>query len=442
MTTKTTYDICVLPGDGIGVDVVDATLPLLDKLTHDAGFSLHFATHPAGAQHYAATGEALPAKTLEAARAADAIFFGAMGWPAIRYPDGTEIAPQLDLRVELELFAGVRPARALPGLPMPLADPRARQIDLVVVRESTEGLFASRGLGTIENDNVARDTMVITRKGCERLHDFAFRLAQRRKAKGSPGRVTCVDKANVFRSMAFFRKIFDERARAFPDIEARHNYIDATALDLIRKPWEFDVLVTENMFGDILSDETAALVGGMGMAPSGDIGDRHGMFQPCHGSAPDIAGQGKANPIATILSGALMLDWLAQQHGNDALARAAERLERAVDTALESGKVVPIEFGGRDGTTAIAADRNIAVGFATPRPAISGAVPWHGWKTAWRSPTSADGAIPMPPMSAAPRSDRMSPNMFSVTSTSKSHGERTRRSAVASTYAQSASTSG
>ena len=216
VTTKTTYDICVLPGDGIGVDVIDATLPLLDKLTHDAGFSLRFATHPAGAQHYAATGDALPAKTLEAARAADAILFGAMGWPAIRYPDGTEIAPQLDLRVELELYAGVRPARAIPGLPLPLADPRARQIDLVVVRESTEGLFASRGRGTIENDSEARDTMVITRKGCERVHDFAFRLAQRRKAKGRPGRVTCVDKANVFRSMAFFRKIFDERARALP----------------------------------------------------------------------------------------------------------------------------------------------------------------------------------------------------------------------------------
>ena len=138
--------------------------------------------------------------------------------------------------------------------------------------------------------------MVITRRGSERVHDFAFRLARRRKARGGPGRVTCVDKANVFRSMAFFRKIFDERARAFPDIEARHNYIDATALDLIRKPWEFDVIVTENMFGDILSDQTAGLVGGMGMAPSADIGDEHGLFQPCHGSAPDIAGQGKANP--------------------------------------------------------------------------------------------------------------------------------------------------
>ncbi len=354
MNQRTTFEICVLPGDGIGVDVIDATLPLLDKLAHDAGFSLRLATHPAGAQHYAATGDALPAATLAAARAADAIFFGAMGWPAIRYPDGTEIAPQLDLRVELELYAGVRPARALPGIPLPLADPRARDIDLVVVRESTEGLFASRGRGTIDNDAEARDTMVITRRGCERLHDFAFRLAQRRKARGRPGHVTCVDKANVFRSMAFFRKIFDERARGFPGIEARHHYIDATALDLIRRPWDFDVLVTENMFGDILSDETAALVGGMGMAPSGDIGDNHGMFQPCHGSAPDIAGQGKANPVATILSGALMLDWLAQRHASNALAAAAQRLEEAVDAVFASGKIVPFEFGGRDGTRAIA----------------------------------------------------------------------------------------
>jgi 3-isopropylmalate dehydrogenase len=349
-----TFDICVLPGDGIGVEVIDATIPLLEKLQRDAGFSLRLTSHRAGALHFKASGEALPPATLAAARAADAILFGAMGWPEIRYPDGTEIAPQLDLRVELDLYAGVRPARAIPGIPLPLADPRACEIDLVVIRESTEGLFASRGKGVIDNDQEARDTMVITRRGSERVHDFAFRLARQRKERGGPGRVTCVDKANVFRSMAFFRKIFDERALAFPDIEARHNYIDATALDLIRKPWEFDVLVTENMFGDILSDQTAALVGGMGMAPSGDIGDQHAMFQPCHGSAPDIAGQGKANPTATILSAALMLDWLAQRHSADALARAARKLERAVDAVFASGKLVPVEFGGRDGTRAIA----------------------------------------------------------------------------------------
>jgi len=351
----TTFDICVLPGDGIGVEVIDATLPLLAKLQHNAPFAFRFAAHQAGALHYKATGDALPDATVTAARDADAILFGAMGWPEIRYPDGTEIAPQLDLRVILDLYAGVRPARAIPGIRLPLADPRARDIDLVVVRESTEGLFASRGKGVIEDDREARDTMVITRRCSERVHDFAFRLAQRRKRRGRPGRVTCVDKANVFRSMAFFRKIFDERARAFPDIEARHNYVDATALDLIRKPWEFDVLVTENMFGDILSDETAALVGGMGMAPSADVGDRHGLFQPCHGSAHDIAGQGKANPTATILSVALMLDWLGERHANDALGAAARRIEQAVDLVFASGRIVPFELGGRDGTEAIAA---------------------------------------------------------------------------------------
>ncbi|MEO8278996.1 MAG: isocitrate/isopropylmalate dehydrogenase family protein [Ideonella sp.] len=355
MSNTTPFDICVLPGDGIGVEVIAATLQILEKVQRDAGFSLRFASYPAGAKHFKASGEALPAATLAAARKADAILFGAMGWPEIRYPDGTEIAPQLDLRVELSLYAGVRPARAIPGIKLPLADPRSRNIDLVVVRESTEGLFASRGKGVIEGDREARDTMVITRAGSERVHDFAFRLAQRRKAKGSPGRVTCVDKANVFLSMAFFRKIFDERALAFPDIEARHNYIDATALDLIRKPWDFDVLVTENMFGDIISDQTAALVGGMGMAPSADVGDQHGLFQPCHGSAPDIAGQGKANPTATILSAALMLDWLAERNGNDALAQAARRIERAVDEVFGSGRVLPFELGGTDGTAAIAA---------------------------------------------------------------------------------------
>ncbi len=354
LTTPKSYEIAVLPGDGIGREVIDATLPLLDKLQHGANFTFRFTLHPAGAQHYKTTGDALPEATLAAARGADAILFGAMGWPEIRYPDGTEIAPQLDLRVELDLYAGVRPARAIPGIPLPLADPRARAIDLVVVRESTEGLFASRGKGTIDNDDVARDTMVITRNGSERVHDFAFRLAERRKSRGRPGRVTCVDKANVFRSMAFFRKVFDERSRNFPGIEARHHYIDATALDLIRKPWDFDVLVTENMFGDILSDQTAALVGGMGMAPSADIGDHHAMFQPCHGSAPDIAGQGQANPTATILSAALMLDWLAQRSGQSELARAAQRLEQAVDAVFVAGGVVPCEFGGRDGTRAIA----------------------------------------------------------------------------------------
>ncbi len=339
--------ICVLPGDGIGVEVIEATLPILQKV--QKGFSLEFQTYPAGAQHYKKTGEALPEKTFEAARDADAMLFGAMGWPSIRYPDGTEIAPQLDLRFRLELYAGVRPVRAIPGIPLPLADPRAKDIDLVVVRESTEGLFASRGNGVVEDDREARDTMVITRKGSERVHEFSFRLAEKRRKK----LVTCVDKANVFASMAFFRRIFDEVAARHPGVKAQHHYIDATALDLVRRPWDFDVLVTENMFGDIISDQTAALIGGMGMAPSGDIGDEHGLFQPCHGSAPDIAGQGKANPTACILSAAMMLDWLAERSGNQALGQAARRIEKAVDVIFQSQKLKPFEFGGSAGTRAI-----------------------------------------------------------------------------------------
>jgi 3-isopropylmalate dehydrogenase len=339
--------ICVLPGDGIGVEVIEATLPILQKV--QKGFSLEFQTYPAGAQHYKKTGEALPEKTFAAARDADAMLFGAMGWPAIRYPDGTEIAPQLDLRFRLELYAGVRPVRAIPGIPLPLADPRAKDIDLVVVRESTEGLFASRGKGVVEDDREARDTMVITRKGSERVHEFSFRLAEKRRKK----MVTCVDKANVFASMAFFRRIFDEVAARHPGVKAQHHYIDATALDLVRRPWDFDVLVTENMFGDIISDQTAALIGGMGMAPSGDIGDQHGLFQPCHGSAPDIAGQGKANPTACILSAAMMLDWLAERSRNDALAQAARRIEKAVDVIFQSQKLKPFEFGGNAGTREI-----------------------------------------------------------------------------------------
>ncbi len=341
------FRICVLPGDGIGVEVIDATIPILEKAQR--GFELELEAYPAGARHYKDTGNALPDATFAAAEKADAILFGAMGWPQIRYPDGTEIAPQLDLRFRLELYAGVRPARAIPGIPSPLADPRAKAIDLVVVRESTEGLFASRGKGVVEGDREARDTMVITRKGSERVHEFAFRLAARRKKR----QVTCVDKANVFASMAFFRKIFDEVARRHPGIQARHHYVDAAALDLVRRPWDFDVLVTENMFGDILSDQAAALVGGMGLAPSADLGDEHGLFQPCHGSAPDIAGRGKANPTAAILSAAMMLDWLAQRSGSEAPAAAARQIEQAVDQVFSSGKVLPPELGGTAGTRAI-----------------------------------------------------------------------------------------
>jgi 3-isopropylmalate dehydrogenase len=347
--------ISVLPGDGIGPEVMAPCLEVLAEAERIVGgFSLSTTSLPAGAGHYRDHGVALPAATLDACRKADAILLAAMGLPDVRYPDGTEATPQIDLRLELKLYAGVRPVRTLPGFPRVLADPRAADLDFVLVRESTEGLFATRGKGAIVDDAVAVESLVVTRATSERLFDFCFDLARKRKARGRPGRVTCVDKANVFSAFAFFRRIFYERAARFPDIEATHAYVDAVALDMVRRPWAYDVLVTENMFGDILSDLGAGLMGGMGLAPSADIGDAHAVFQPCHGTAPDIVGQGKANPTAMMLSGAMMLDWLASNNATPAAARAAQLIEDAVGKAYVDRKLNPYELGGRDGTRAIA----------------------------------------------------------------------------------------
>jgi 3-isopropylmalate dehydrogenase len=347
--TMRTFDIAVLPGDGIGREVMPACLELLAAAEKASGGpALRFTHHNAGAQHYLESGDALPKATLDACGRADAILFGAMGWPDVRFPDGTEIIPQLDLRMAFDLYAGVRPIRWFPGLPRILADERARGIDFVLVREQTEGLFYARGRGEVLEDREAYDTMQITRKGTARAAEFAFRVAERRRARRGSAKVTCVDKANVFTSMAFFRKVFDGVAKGHASVEADHAYVDAMALTMVKKPWTLDVLVTENMFGDILSDLGAGLIGGMGMAPSGDIGDDHALFQPAHGTAPDIAGQGKANPCAMFLSAAMMLDWLSERHGEPELEVRARVIERAIQVALESG-VVPMELGGGAG---------------------------------------------------------------------------------------------
>jgi 3-isopropylmalate dehydrogenase len=345
--------IAVLPGDGIGVEVTEAALAVLQVLTRLHGLHLAWNRLPGGAAAYRATGIALSEDAMRAVERADAILFGAMGLPDVRYPDGTEIAPQLDIRMHLGLYAGVRPIRAMPGCPGPLRDPRAQSIDLVILREQTEGLYWSRGRGTMLDPHTAADTLRITREGSERIFDYAMRLATRRAASGRPGRVTCVDKAGVLRSFAFFHGIFGERARLFPDVACDTANIDAMALNLVRQPWQYDVIVTENMFGDILSDLCAGLIGGMGFAPSGDIGARHAMFQPCHGTAPDIAGSGKANPTAMFLSAAMMLDWLGERHAEPRLGEAAQALEAAVRAAFRDARLRPVELGGEHGTAPI-----------------------------------------------------------------------------------------
>lgn len=350
---KPTYHIAVLPGDGIGVEVMQAAERLLGALESHIGVRLDLSYQKAGAQHYLDSGVALPEDTLRVCEAADAILFGAMGLPHVRGADGTEIIPQLDLRFHFDLYAGVRPIRTFKGLPTPLAHPKASEIDLVLVRESTEGLFYARGRSETREDGVY-DTMQITHKGTARICEFAFKLAeQRAEQKGRKGRVTNVDKANVFASMALWRKIFETTAARHPDVAMDSAYVDAMALNLVMKPWTYDVLVTENMFGDILSDLIAALVGGMGMAPSGDIGDKHALFQPAHGTAPDIAGQGKANPTAMLLSAGMMLGWLGHRHADQRLIDGAVMIDRAVEHVFASGQVRPFEFGGNHGTADI-----------------------------------------------------------------------------------------
>jgi 3-isopropylmalate dehydrogenase len=352
MLANDSFHIAVLPGDGIGPEVMAPALAVLDKVAASTpGLKFRFTEGPAGASHYRETGASMPASTIKLCEQADAILLGACGLPHIRYPDNTEIMPQVELRFMFDLYAGLRPCRLIPNVPSPIVGAAERGIDLIVIRESTEGLFASMGKGVV-TETEARETLLITRKTSQRLFDFAFRLARGRKERGGRGLLTCVDKANAFKAYAFFRGMFDECAARYGDVETDRLYVDACSAMLVRRPWDFDVMVMENMFGDIISDLTAGLIGGMGMAPSADIGDAHAVFQPCHGTAPDIMGKGLANPTAMILSAALMLDWLGDRHGHAGATEAARAIERAVDRAFAEG-LKPCEFGGGDGTAAI-----------------------------------------------------------------------------------------
>lgn len=364
------YRIAVLAGDGIGPEVVAEALKVLHTVAVPRRLDFTFEAVEAGAACYRRTGEELPPETLEVCQAADAILFGAAGLPDVRFPDGTEIAPQLTLRIALDLYVGLRPIRLHPGVPTRLRLDEGERIDYVILRENTEGLYASRGAGVLVGGHVATDTLVVTRPGVLRICRQAFELAHRRRGAPRDGvrRVTLVDKANVLKSYAFFRALFDEVAADYPDVQAEHAYVDAMTMYLVQRPGHYDVIVAENMFGDILSDLAAATVGGLGMAPSGDTGDHHGLFQPSHGTAPDIAGKGIANPLATILSAGLMLDWLAERDGNDDAAAAAARIEAAVSAVTRAGDVLTPDLGGSAATGEVG-DAVLAALASPPGPA-------------------------------------------------------------------------
>jgi 3-isopropylmalate dehydrogenase len=275
---------------------------------------------------------------------------GAAGLPGVTYPDGTEVGNDLHLRLrfKLDLFANVRPIRLMRGVQCPLKGFEPGQIDYVIVRENTEGLYASRGAGVRLRDELATDTLVVTRKGTERVARFALELTRQRQ--GAPRdrqrRLTVCDKANILNSYAFFRQVCNEVAQAFPDVEMDYAYADAITVHMLKKPDFYDVIVAENMFGDIISDLGAGTVGGLGVASSAELGEHHGLFQGAHGSAPDIAGLDAASPVATMLSAALMLRWLGSRHEDASLVTDAKRIESAVEEVLAKGETVPADQGG------------------------------------------------------------------------------------------------
>jgi 3-isopropylmalate dehydrogenase len=320
------FRIAVLPGDGIGPEITAAGVDVLRAVeSYISGARFELEEFSVGAGEYLRGGDPLPEDVFERVKTFDAILLGAMGLPDVRWPDGVEMTPQIDLREKLDLYCGLRPVYLYHSNDSPLRGKNARAIDFLLVRESTEGLFYSRKDRLDPDAQFAEDKMRITRRGAERVIRAAFREASRRRRH-----VTLVDKANVLPSMAFFRRVFDEVAADFPNVATDRIYVDAAALYLVQRPEAFDVLVTENMFGDILSDLAAGLIGGMGMAPSADIGERYAVFQPAHGSAPDIAGKGIANPVATILSVAMMLEWL----GTPATRAGAGMINAAVRAVL------------------------------------------------------------------------------------------------------------
>ncbi len=318
----------VIAGDGVGKEVIPAAVETLRAVVPQ----LEFVSAQAGYEHFQRTGNAIPDETLATVAACDATLFGATSSPMTRVEG--YVSPILALRKRFDLYANLRPIRSLSGS---FSRPG---LDLLIVRENTEGLYSDRERR--EGDTAIAER-VITRRASERIARVAFELA---RARNRYRRVTIVHKANVLKlSDGLFRETCLQVAREFPDITADELLVDAMAMRLVRDPETFDVIVTTNLFGDILSDEASALIGGLGVAPSGNIGAQTAVFEPVHGSAPDIAGRGIANPLGAIQSAAMLLDFLC-------LAEQANRLRAAVGRTVERGILTP-DLGGSASTTQV-----------------------------------------------------------------------------------------
>ncbi|MBE0513084.1 isocitrate/isopropylmalate dehydrogenase family protein, partial [Candidatus Bathyarchaeota archaeon] len=310
-----------------------------------------------GFEYYKKTGEPWPPQAYETCKESDAILYGAVGLPGVEGLEHIVYVHRM-LRQNLDLYANVRPVKLRDNVPCPLVGKKPGDIDFVIVRENTEDLYAPmRGVLTrAEVAEVAIDVKIVTRKGAERIIKYAFEFC-RKRGKGAPLdgklRVTCVDKSTVLKSCALFREVYNVVAEGYLDIEKDYALIDAWTQWAIRRPEYYDVVVTTNLFGDIISDMTAPIQGGLGLAPSAEVGDEHGMFRPIHGSAPKYSGKYVANPIATILSAKMLMDWLADKHNDRSAEEAANRIEKAVDLTLKEGKVLPRDLGGSSKTNEV-----------------------------------------------------------------------------------------
>ncbi len=330
---KKKYSIALLPGDGIGPEVVQEAVKILDILAGKLDMEFNMKEAPVGGAAYEATGHPLPDDTLNAARDADAVLLGAVGgpkWEAIDFSLRPERA-LLGLRSDLQLFANLRPAKIFPALvdSSTLKREVVDGLDIMVIRELTGGIYFGepRGVETME-DGTRRgfNTLVYTEPEIDRIARVAFDVARKRGKK-----VMSVDKANVLEVTGFWREIVCKVHKDYPDVALDHIYVDNAAMQLVRNPKQFDVMLTTNMFGDILSDQASMLTGSIGMLPSASLGGGNAMYEPIHGSAPDIAGQELANPLATILSVGMMFKYSFENETANAW------LERAVENVLDQG---------------------------------------------------------------------------------------------------------
>ena len=330
-----THKIAVFGGDGIGPEVTTEGMKVLDAVAQSADFKLETVEYPFGSEHYLKTGELMPDSIWDELKGFDAIFLGAIGDPRVEV-GLVERAIIAGIRFKLDLFINLRPIKLYNEALCPLKDKTCADVDMVFVRENTEGAYMALG-GIMKRDTpdeIAVCDMVWTKRGCQRAIEYAFEVARKRN-KGN--KVTLVDKANAIRAMDIWTRTFEEVGERYPDIAREHAYIDAACMWMVKNPEWFDVGVTANLFGDIITDLGAMVQGGMGVAASGNIHPGQvSMFEPIHGSAPKYKGQNVACPIAAIMAGAMMLDFLGETTGS-------QRIENAVTSILKEGKLPSLD---------------------------------------------------------------------------------------------------